>query len=261
MDDITTNTARPTARPTRFMLRWVACTLLVAGVFLASRLTNDTNDPAQSADTTATTRPSTADPATTTASPEEDLNSGVGSGDVFAAFDGLVEDLFGPPRPDDASADDGNASPGYADWATTSGDGATGGTWSMTYPTEWQLDDTTPGVTMFSAPDYPSVATVITRPYTGPMDPEVARDLDQIMQGMPDGTLVSLETVDFDGRDATRAGLGYTNPAGQLAAVNVIWIRDGSTLYLLAGEAGVDRPELQATVDRALNSFTITEPA
>lgn len=250
------------SRGRRFVLRWAACAVLVAGVITASRLTAHAGDSAEQAHTTIPAMPSVEEPPTTPpADPEDQAPLGFGTHDPLAAFDGLVDELFGRSILDPSATDAADPSADPAGWITTAGFGAGGGRWTIAHPAEWEPDEVRPGVVLFSAPDYSDVVAVITRPFTGPLSEEADRDLDQMMQGMSDAVLVGVDDVDFAGREAIRAELGYTNPDGQLAAVNVIWIRDGNTLYVIAGEAGIDQSDLQVTVDRSLNSFAMSEAA
>lgn len=263
MDDTSTNinTDCP-SRGRRFVLRWAACAVLVAGVITATRLTTHAGDSTEQGHATSPATPSAQDASITPpADPQDQPGPGFGTGDLLAAFDGVVEDLFGRSTLDPSATvtADPNADP--AGWVTTAGFGAAGGRWTIDHPADWEPDEVRPGVVLFSAPNYSDVVGVITRPYTRPLSQEADRDLDQIMQGMPDATLVAVDDVNFASREAIRAELRYTNPDGHPAAVKVIWIRDDDTLYVIAGEAGLDQSDLQATVDRSLNSFTIFEVA
>lgn len=263
MDDITEETPSTARRSRSLLLRWAACTFLVAGVFVAARLTVHASDSADTARSATplipSNEPDVTEPPDTTEDPEAQPQMEGDADDLLAVFNGVLEDLLDDSTPysDESGATATESS--STGWDNTGGLGASGGEWSMSYPAEWTVDEVSADITMFSAPDYPEVAVVMTRPYSGSLDDEASADLDQLLQGMPDGIVVSFDTIDVEGRDAIRAGLGYTNPDGQPAAVNVIWIHDGDTLYVIAGEAGVDQHELQATVDQALDSFTISE--
>jgi len=262
MNDDTHPTAQRPPRRLAFVLRWAACAVLIGGVFATSRLMAD-GDRERDAPLAPTEESPSAAPAS---SQGADDGESLGLDDQLEIFDEVIEEILGLGSNDPSATDSANDPPAVdrddpseSEWPTVGGDGAGGGSWTITHPTEWQVSNPTSGFVHFSAPDYPNIASVVTRPYVGPLEDEAKEDIDQLMPYLSDGVVVALDNVEIQGREAVRADLDYTNPTGGPARASVLWIRDGDTLYLVTGEAPHDRPDLQELVDQVLNSFLIGE--
>jgi hypothetical protein len=248
MTDNPTSSPPEPRRTMRLATRWIAASLVVAIAFAGARVTTR---PDASARESATAAPapdspghSEAPPSTTTADPGD-------------SYEDLLDDIFGESEPDSGSAP---VAP-EGEWATASGSGAAGGTWTMQYPSEWSLEEVDKGLVTFSASGRPDVAMVATRPFVGPFEAETDRDLDQLVGQLEDGEVTYYEPATIQDREATQANLRYTNPDGELAGVSITWIRDGRTIYLIAGEAPLEDRELQSRIEATLNSFTVGDSA
>jgi hypothetical protein len=230
----------------RLATRWLAASLVVAIAFAGARANTRADTAARGSTVPA---PATDAPGHREASPST-------TGDPSESYEDLLDDLFGEDDPE----------PGIevtpeGDWAMASGQGAAGGTWTMQYPSEWSLDEADDGLVTFSTSGRPDVAMVATRPYVGPFQAETDRDLDQLVGQLEDGEVTYYEPATIQDREATQANLRYNNPDGEHAGVSITWIRDGETIYLIAGEAPLDDPALQSRIEATLNSFTLGDSA
>lgn len=230
-----TEIAHPLPSPSRpgLVLRWLAATVVVATVFVGARATVADNE-------TDATLPTEGSPG-----PKA----------------GWLPPLSpGPEEPEQEGADGEvsvGAGAGEATTGMVTGRGAAGGTWSMTVPAGWVAYEDA-GVTMLDSPDRPRVAVVVSRPYIGPIDDEAARDLQELSAQLSDLHVLELETTSESGRHVARAQLEYTAPDGEPSSVSINWIRDDSSLYLVAGDAPISDPALRESLARVLDSFALT---